>query len=68
MTLDKAKTTGTPTGLCGQAPSDYPEYAQFLVHHGIDSISFSPDAVWQGIQNIANAENTTPASDQTTPS
>lgn len=68
MTLDKAKTTGTPTGLCGQAPSDYPEYAQFLVRHGIDSISFSPDAVWQGIQNIANAENTTPASDQTTPS
>lgn len=65
MTLSKAKKTGTPTGLCGQAPSDYPEYAQFLVHHGITSISFSPDAVWQGIQNVANAESTATASAET---
>jgi pyruvate,water dikinase len=62
MTLTKAKTSGTPTGLCGQAPSDYPEYAQFLVHHGITSISFSPDAVWQGIKNIASAEQPAAAS------
>ena len=56
MTLIKAKKTGTHTGLCGQAPSDYPEYAQFLVKNGIDSISFNPDALINGIKNIAIAE------------
>lgn len=57
MTLTKAKKTKTHTGLCGQAPSDYPEYAQFLVKNGIDSISFNPDALLKGIQNILKAEN-----------
>jgi pyruvate,water dikinase len=56
MTLTKAKITKTHTGLCGQAPSDYPEYAQFLVKNGIDSISFNPDALIKGIENIAKAE------------
>lgn len=56
MTLAKAKITKTHTGLCGQAPSDYPEYAGFLVKNGIDSISFNPDALIQGIKNIAEAE------------
>jgi pyruvate,water dikinase len=56
MTLTKAKKTKTHTGLCGQAPSDYPEYAQFLVQNGIDSISFNPDALIKGIKNIAKAE------------
>ena len=57
MTLNKAQKSGTHTGLCGQAPSDYPEYAQFLVENGIDSISFNPDALIKGIENIYNAEN-----------
>lgn len=56
MTLAKARKTGTHTGLCGQAPSDYPEYAGFLVQNGIDSISFNPDALIKGIENIAKAE------------
>jgi pyruvate,water dikinase len=56
MTLKKAKKTKTHIGLCGQAPSDYPEYAQFLVKNRIDSISFNPDAVIKGIENIAKAE------------
>ncbi|TNE99014.1 MAG: phosphoenolpyruvate synthase, partial [Bacteroidetes bacterium] len=56
MTLTKAKKTHTHTGLCGQAPSDYPEYAKFLVKNGIDSISFNPDALINGIHNIAEAE------------
>jgi pyruvate,water dikinase len=51
-----ALKTKTHTGLCGQAPSDYPEYAQFLVKNGIDSISFTPDALIKGIENIALAE------------
>ena len=57
MTLEKAKKSGTHTGLCGQAPSDYPEYANFLVENDIDSISFSPDALIAGIENIFKAEN-----------
>jgi pyruvate, water dikinase len=56
LTLEKAKRTGTYTGLCGQAPSDYAEYAKFLVDLGIDSISFNPDALIKGIEHIALAE------------
>lgn len=51
-----ARRTGTKIGLCGQAPSDYPEFAQFLVEQGIDSISFNPDALITGIRNIVKAE------------
>jgi pyruvate,water dikinase len=43
-------------GLCGQAPSDHPDFAKFLVNSGIDSVSFNPDAMIKGIQNIARAE------------
>jgi len=43
-------------GLCGQAPSDYPEYSRFLVECGIDSISFNPDALIKGIENMHKAE------------
>ena len=56
MTLRIAKKTHTHTGLCGQAPSDYPEFAGFLVENGIDSISFNPDVLIQGIINIDKAE------------
>jgi pyruvate, water dikinase len=54
--IKKAKKTGKKIGLCGQAPSDFPEFAQFLVEQGIDSISFSPDALLKGIENIVKAE------------
>ena len=40
-----AKAKGRKIGICGQAPSDYPEFAEFLVQQGIDSISLNPDAV-----------------------
>lgn len=51
-----AHAKGVKVGLCGQAPSDYPEFARFLVENGIDSISFNPDAIIRGIENIAAAE------------
>jgi len=51
-----AKAAGCKIGLCGQAPSDYPSFAQFLVEQGIDSISFTPDALLKGIENIIAAE------------
>jgi len=56
MVIKKAKKTKTKIGLCGQAPSDYPEFAKFLVGLGIDSISFNPDALLKGIENICGAE------------
>jgi pyruvate,water dikinase len=43
-------------GLCGQAPSDMPEFAQFLVNEGINSISFNADALLKGIENMVAAE------------
>lgn len=40
-----AKQTNTKIGLCGQAPSDYPDFAEFLVEQGIDSMSLAPDTI-----------------------
>src|SRR5579872_2720806 len=54
--ISAAKQAGARIGLCGQAPSDYPEFAQFLVDQGIDSISFNADALLRGIENILKAE------------
>jgi pyruvate, water dikinase len=56
MMVEKAKAAGLKIGLCGQAPSDDPAFAQFLVQLGIDSISFNPDALLKGIENINKAE------------
>src|SRR5690606_36478467 len=57
MAIEKAKATNTKIGLCGQAPSDFPEFASFLVENGIDSVSFNPDALLKGIETIALVEN-----------
>jgi pyruvate,water dikinase len=54
--IGSAHATGTRIGLCGQAPSDDPAFAQFLVELGINSISFNPDALIKGITNIREAE------------
>jgi pyruvate,water dikinase len=54
--IKKAKRSGAKIGLCGQAPSDYPDFAKFLVEQGIDSISFNLDALLNGIENINKAE------------
>jgi pyruvate,water dikinase len=56
MAIEKARKTGKNIGLCGQAPSDFPEFASFLVKEKINSISFNPDALLQGIKNINQAE------------
>jgi len=54
--IHTAKATGRKIGLCGQAPSDYPEFARFLVEQGIDSISLNPDAVLKTVVAIAAIE------------
>jgi pyruvate, water dikinase len=52
-----AKASGRKIGLCGQAPSDNPGFAKFLIDHGIDSISFNPDTLLKGIENMIEAES-----------
>ena len=54
--IETAHAAGKKVGICGQAPSDYPEFATLLVRLGIDSISLSPDALIRTAQTIASAE------------
>jgi pyruvate, water dikinase len=54
--IQAAKGKGRKIGICGQAPSDYPEFAQFLVEQGIDSISLNPDAVLKTTLKILEME------------
>ncbi len=53
-----AKKHKKPIGICGQAPSDYPEFAEFLVREGIDSISLNPDTVVPIRERVAIVEKT----------
>jgi pyruvate,water dikinase len=50
------RATGRKIGICGQAPSDYPDFAQFLVEQGIDSISLIPDTVMKTTLAILETE------------
>ncbi len=55
--IAEAHAAGVKVGLCGQAPSNHPEFAAFLVACGIDSISVSPDSFVAVKQSVASAEN-----------
>ena len=52
----KAHDAGIKVGICGQAPSNYPEFAAFLVQEGIDSISLNPDSFVGTIRHVAEVE------------
>ncbi|MBE9214156.1 phosphoenolpyruvate synthase, partial [Plectonema cf. radiosum LEGE 06105] len=52
--ITTVKQHGRKIGICGQAPSDYPEFARFLVEQGIDSISLNPDSVLKTLLEIAS--------------
>lgn len=54
--IAEARRAGAKIGLCGQAPSDHPEFAAFLVECGIDSISVSPDSFIAVKRQVAEAE------------
>jgi pyruvate, water dikinase len=54
--IHKAHEAGRKVGICGQAPSDYPEFSEFLVTEGIDSISLNPDSVISVKQRVAEVE------------
>lgn len=54
--IAKARESGTHTGICGQAPSDHPDFARFLVREGIDSMSVTPDTFVRVKKEVAAAE------------
>jgi pyruvate,water dikinase len=54
--IQTAHRFGRKVGICGQAPSDYPEFATFLVEQGIDSISLNPDAALRTTASILEIE------------
>ena len=56
LAVEGSKRNGKHCGLCGQAPSDYPEMADFLVEIGIDSMSLNPDTVLQTTQQVLLTE------------
>lgn len=56
MVIAKAKKNNRKIGICGQAPSDYPEFAKFLVEQGIDSISLNPDSLLKTLLMVAEVE------------
>ncbi|WP_310415491.1 phosphoenolpyruvate synthase [Chamaesiphon sp. OTE_8_metabat_110] len=56
MAIATFRANGKKIGICGQAPSDYPEFARFLVEQGIDSISLNPDSVIKTRLEIARVE------------
>ncbi|WP_205371194.1 phosphoenolpyruvate synthase [Thermoleptolyngbya sp. PKUAC-SCTB121] len=56
VVIERAKANGRKIGICGQGPSDYPDFARFLVSQGIDSISLNPDTVVKTWLDVAQAE------------
>lgn len=56
LAVDGCRRNGIHSGLCGQAPSDYPDMAEFLVEIGIDSISLNPDTVVSTTQHVLAVE------------
>jgi pyruvate,water dikinase len=54
--ISAARQAGRKVGICGQAPSDFPDFAEFLVEQGIDSISLTPDSLLRTSERVAAAE------------
>ncbi|MDA8379392.1 MAG: phosphoenolpyruvate synthase [Actinomycetota bacterium] len=57
LAVEGCRRNGIHSGLCGQAPSDYPDMADFLVEIGIDSMSLNPDSVIPTMRRVAELEN-----------
>jgi phosphoenolpyruvate synthase/pyruvate phosphate dikinase len=55
--LAEMAENGLKLGICGQAPSDFPEFAEFLVKEGINSISLNPDSIMKVTLLLVDAEN-----------
>ena len=57
MVIKIAHRNGVKIGICGQASADMPDFAQFLVSEGIDSISITPDSILKTLNAISQVEN-----------
>ncbi len=57
MLIKSAKAKGVKVGICGQGPSDFPDFAEFLVNEGIDTISVTPDSILKTLKAIHKLEN-----------
>ncbi|HUA81837.1 MAG TPA: phosphoenolpyruvate synthase [Dyella sp.] len=64
LAVEGARRNGRHSGLCGQAPSDYPEMAEYLVEIGIDSMSLNPDAVFETTRHVWEVERRLAVADQ----
>jgi len=60
MVVEGAHRHNRPVGICGQAPSDFPEFAQYLVDIGIDSMSLNPDSLAGVARRLVTARNAAP--------
>lgn len=56
MLIKTAKAHGVKVGICGQGPSDFPDFAEFLVKEGIDTISVTPDSVLKTLRTLHQSE------------
>lgn len=56
MLIKTAKTKGVKVGICGQGPSDFPDFAEFLVEEGIDTISVTPDSILKTLKAVHKLE------------
>jgi pyruvate,water dikinase len=57
LAVEGCRRNGIHSGLCGQAPSDYPDMAEFLVRVGIESMSLNPDTVVKTTRQVLALEN-----------
>jgi pyruvate,water dikinase len=57
LAVEGCRRNGIHSGLCGQAPSDYPEMADYLVQIGIDSMSLNPDSVLKTTREVLEVES-----------
>lgn len=57
MLIESAKQNKIKVGICGQGPSDYPDFAEFLVEEGIDTISVTPDSMAKTVKTIFDLES-----------
>jgi pyruvate,water dikinase len=56
LAVEGCRRNGIHSGLCGQAPSDYPEMAEYLVELGINSMSLNPDAILNTTRHVLDVE------------
>ena len=56
MAIDACHEEGKYVGICGQAPSDFPEITRWLVENGISSLSLNPDSVYTMVQEVLEVE------------